>query len=483
MIEFRKHTSPWVWFTLIATLLVLFLVWQFVAFQFALNKLPSGWTISGASVTGMAYEDAVKYVQDVLTQQPVQLVYRDQTILMQPAEVGVTVNPTATLEAITSARSASGDAQGFLTYIIRRAPPPQDIPFVIAWSDEKLRAYLAHVADQYDLHPQEPTPILDGLRMADGRAGYELDISTSVPDVAAALTSANQRQVVLTIKEVLPPPPKLASLEALLQASLRDFSGIAGVYVKNLSSGEEYSQNGDVAFSGMGILKIAIMIEVYHRHITVPDDELKLIEKMMTDEQGNGAANTLLQKIGDGDADLGVTRLTAVLKYLGLVNTFMATPYDQPEAYIAVVTPANSRLDISTIPDPRMQTTPRDVALLLEMIHDCSAGGGALRVAFPNSFTSEECALMLDVMSRSILVDQSGAPVYLAGGLPAGTRLAHKYSWSDKVRANAGIVFAPKQNYTIVVFLYVPNGGDWQQVNPVFKNISHAAYNFFSAAP
>jgi hypothetical protein len=121
--------------------------------------------------------------------------------------------------------------------------------------------------------------------------------------------------------------------------------------------------------------------------------------------------------------------------------------------------------------------------LLLEMIHDCSQGGGALMVAFPNNFTPDECAQMLDVMSRNTLVDRSGAPAYLAGGLPAGVRLAHKYNWSDKVRADVGIVLTPRQNYALVAFLYVSDGGDWQQVNPVFKNISLATYNFFNANP
>ncbi len=483
MIEFRKRTSPLVWLAVVASALVLFLIWQFIAFQFALNRMPEGWTISGATVAGLTYEAAIRQVQDTLTQQPVRLRYRDQILLLPPAQVEVTFNPTATLESLVRARSATDNAQGFLTYIIRRAPPPQDIPAIMTLSDEKLRAYLAQVADQYDLHPQEPTPLLDGLRMAAGRPGYELDISASVPEVVAALMSASQRQATLKIKDVPPPPPKLTALEALLKASLRDFQGIAGVYVKNLATGEEYDLNGNVAFSGMGLLKIAIMLQVYYRHSTVPETDLKLIEQMMTDERGNGAANALLQRLGDNDAELGATRLTAVMKYLGLVNTFMATPYDQATTPVAVITLANSRLDISTIPDPRMQTTPRDIALLLEMIYDCSRGHGTLPVAFPNSFTPDECRQMLEIMGRNTLVDSSGAPAYLAGGLPPGTPVPHKHSWSDKAYADAAIVLTGQRDYVLVVFLYLPAGGDWLQVNPVFKDISRATYNFFTVNP
>lgn len=483
MIEFRKHTSPRLWFALIVLAVVAFLVWQFVAFQFALNRLPQGWTLAGAQVAGMTYDAAARHVQETLTGQPVSLRYRDQVILLQPADAGVTVNITSTLEAIALARSASANSQGLLTFIIRRAPPPQDIPAAVTWSDEKLRAYLAQVADQYDLQPQEPTPILDGLRMAPGRPGYELDISASMPEVVAALTSADKRQATLRVNDVPPPRPKPAALDALIKTALGDFNGIAGVFIKDVQSGDEYAWNGGVAFSGMGIVKIAIMLEEYRRHINVPASEVGLVEQMMTSESGNGAANLLLQRIGENDADLGVARLTAVMKYLGLVNTFMAVPYDQDVTPPAVVTPANSRLDISTIPDPKMQTTPRDVALLLEMIYDCRQGGGTLWVAYPNSFTVDECTQMLDIMSRNVLADRSGALAYLSAGLPPNTRFARKYSWSDRARADAGIVLSDTRDYVIVVFLYTPEGGDWLSVNPVFKKVSQAAYNFFNANP
>ncbi len=467
----------------IAIAVVIFLVWQFISFQLALNRLPRGWTISGVPVAGLAHDAAIQRAQDTLTQQPIRLKYREEIILLQPVDIDVSVNPTATMETIANVRSATGNAQGFLTFIVQQVPPPQDIPAAVTWSDEKLRTYLAQVADQYDLHPQEPTPILNELRMAAGRAGYEMDISASVPNVVNAIKSANEREATLTIKAVSPPLPKPGALDALVQKSLGDFQGIAGIYIKDMSTGQEYERNGEVAFSGLGILKIAVMIQAYHRHINLPEDELRLIEQMMAGEQGNGAANTLLQKAGDNDADMGVTRLTAMMKFLGLVNTFMATPYDQNVTPIAVVTPANSRLDISTIPDPKLQTTPRDVALLLEMIYDCSQDGGTFKVAFPNSFTMDECSQMLDFMTRDTLVDSSGAPAYLSGGLPSGTRLSHKHSWSDRVYADAGIVTANGRGYVLVVFLYVSAGGDWQQVNPLFKNISLAAYNFFTANP
>jgi beta-lactamase class A len=479
-LEFRKQTSSRIWFVLIALGVVLFLIGQFLSFQFALNQMPSGWTISGADVTDLPYPEAIKQVQNTLTQQPVRLKYRDQTIILQPADIGVIVNPTATLETIVALRNASSDATSFLTYIVRRAPPPKDIPAAITWSDEKLRAYLASIADQNDLHPQSPSPILEGLRMAPGRPGYELDISASVPAVEAALKSATRRNATLVVKDLPPAKPKLSTLDSLIQTIPRPPKSIVGIYVKDLAAGEEYGYNGDVAFSGMGILKIAIMVEVYHQHVNVPESQAELVRQMMASEQGNGAANALLQKLGDGDSYLGVDRLIASMKYLGLADTFMATPYDQDTIPLAIVTKANSRLDISTAPDPRMQTTPRDIALLLEMMYDCSQEGGALLVAYPNSFTPAECQAMLNAMEADKPLDQSSQPAYILGGVPEGTRVAHKHSWGGNARADAGIVFSKGGDYVLAVFLYAPDSGDWLQVNPTIKDISRATYNFFN---
>ena len=61
-----------------------------------------------------------------------------------------------------------------------------------------------------------------------------------------------------------------------------------------------------------------------------------------------------------------------------MVNTFMATPYDTENLPRRFVTPANSRTDLTTEPDPYMQTTPLDAGRILEMVYQLSKGGGTL---------------------------------------------------------------------------------------------------------
>ena len=114
---------------------------------------------------------------------------------------------------------------------------------------------------------------------------------------------------------------------------MADFNGIVGIFSKNLDTGQEVVINGDVAYAGMSILKVPIMIETYRWLNREPDEETaKLLRETMI-TSGNFTANLLLRLIGYStgrrdSAFAGVEVLNASLKRLGLVNTFMATPYD-----------------------------------------------------------------------------------------------------------------------------------------------------------
>jgi beta-lactamase class A len=273
----------------------------------------------------------------------------------------------------------------------------------------------------------------------------------------------------------------MAQLQEMLEALLADFDGLPSIFVKDLQTGEELEINPDVAYAGMSILKIAVMVETYRALDQPPNvEETKLLTETMT-LSGNFTANLLLRDvIGGGDAYQGVETLTLSMRYLGLVNTFMATPYDEEVVPPTIVTPANSRTDVNSRPDPYMQTTARDMGLLLEMIYQCSKGGGTLMVAYPGAFTPEECQQMLDMMADNRIGG------LFEDGLPEGTRLAHKHGWisntelTDFTIGDAGIVFTPGGDYVLVAFLSSPNWIEWDYANPLMADIATATYNYFN---
>ena len=483
MIDSRKRTprARTIFIILIVAVVVL-IVWQFAAFQYALARMPSAWTVAGAPAAGQTPQQVIQKLRATFSQ-TVTLRYRNETLTLSPQEVDFRLDEAATLESLNDVQAEAGGAQGFLYFMIRREPPPRDVPAVTSFSEEKLRAFLTRVTERYDLAPTSPTPLLDELRFVPGQPGNELDISASVPVIAAALRSAHKREANFVVKTVPPITPRLRLLRDLLDAYVkRRFTGQAGIFIKDLQTGEEIGLDDSVAFSGMGLLKVPILTETYRRLSGLPEEAtLSLISQTATSEASNAAANTLLQRLGDNDPYAGTDRLNASMRYLGLVNTFIATPYDQNVTPPAVVTQANSRTDINTNPDPRMQTTPQDVGLLLEMLYLCGRGGGSLMLAYPNAFTSQKCSQMLDLLSQGTLTNPNGGgPMFIRAGLPAETRVANKWGIDKETRANAAVVSTPAGDYVLVIFLRKADWGDWQKASPTMADITQATHNYFA---
>lgn len=478
MVRRRRRSKTW--------LLVLFgiglalLGWQYLRYRASLEVLPAGMTVAGLDVEGMTPEQVVESLE-VAFSQPVRLTYQEQTLALTPESVAFRFDPERTLTAIREAVAWRETVDGFLAFLLRREPEPVAVRPAATFSSERLDGFLSQVARQYDHPPQPPVPLPETLTYRDGLPGYELDHDASRERVAAALLSAVDRQADLVVRTEAAPPLEMAQLQEMLEALLADFDGLPSIFVKDLQTGEELEINPDVAYAGMSILKIAVMVETYRALDRLPNvEETKLLTETMT-LSGNFTANLLLRDvIGGGDAYQGVENLTLSMRYLGLVNTFMATPYDEEVLPPTIVTPANSRTDVNSRPDPYMQTTARDMGLLLEMIYQCSRGGGTLMVAYPGAFTSEECQQMLDMMADNRIGG------LFEDGLPEGTRLAHKHGWisdtelTDFTVGDAGIVFTPGGDYVLVAFLSSPHWIEWDYANPLMANIATATYNYFN---
>jgi hypothetical protein len=143
------------------------------------------------------------------------------------------------------------------------------------------------------------------------------------------------------------------------------------------------------------------------------------------------------------------------------------------------VTPANSRTDLTTEPDPYMQTTPLDAGRLLEMVYYLSKGGGTLPAAYPGQLTAEEGQAMLDLML------QNHEAILLEGGLPPEARLAHKHGYVADTHADAAIVLTPDGDgddvdaLVLAVFIYYEQGWLGQHSLPLFADIARASYNYY----
>ena len=472
----RRRSGCIAWLTIIAAVSVLFLAWQYFSFRLTSRTLPAGMTMASLSVKGMTREQALNALE-VAFATPVEVIHQEQRRSLSPDSVELRYDAGETMANLDAVLGAREGLDGFVAHVLRRPPGPVDVPVAVSYSEDRLDGFLARVAKQYDRPPQESVPLPASLTFRPGQPGYELDVEASRARLAAALASATDQQVELVVRTEEAVSLDMDLLEQLLQSLLEQHGGlIAGIFVKDLQTGDELEINVEVAFAGLSVLKIAILEETY-RFVDLPLDVE--ITDWLSDTMGvtssNFKANLLLRDvIGNGDGYQGAENLTASMHYLGLVNTFMATPYDEVVIPPTIVTPANSRTDITTKPDPYMQTTPLDAGLLLEMIYQCSHGGGALMVAYPGDLTTDECNQMIEWMSTN-RIDS-----LVEAGVPVGTRVAHKHGFTGDTHADAALVFSPGGDFVLVVFLYHPQWLEWEESAPLIADIATATYNYFN---
>ena len=361
--------------------------------------------------------------------------------------------------------------------MLSRPLGPVDVPVAVSYNDEQLDGLLARLAGQYDHPPQEAVPLPETLSFRPSQPGYQMDYDASRERVSNGLTSAVEHQVQLVVDTEEAPPPTNAVLAQMIETLLEDHEGlVAGVFVKDLQTGDELALNAEVAYDGPGVLKIAIVEQTYHAlDMPLSPQVIDWLSDTMGVTDSNEAANLLLQDaIGGGDGYQGAEKVSSAMRYLGLVNTFMAAPYDAEAVHVTISTPANSRTDITTNPEPHMQTTPLDAGLLLEMIYQCSAGGGPLAVAFSDEVTAAECNEMIELMSRN-RIDS-----FIEVGVPAETQVAHKQGINADTHADAGIVYGPSRDFVLVVFLHRPTWLPWEESAPLISDIATATYNYFN---
>jgi hypothetical protein len=432
--------------------------------------------MAGLSVEGMTREQALNALE-VAFATPVDVVCQEQRLSLAPNSVELRYDADQTAANLDATLNARRGLDGFIAHVLRRPLGPVDVVVDVTYSDQRLDGFLARVANQHNRPPQESVPLPESLTFRPGQQGYELDIEASRARLAAALVSATEHQVEMVGRTEKAPQLGFDILDHLLQSLLDNHNGlIPGIFVKDLQTGDELEINADVAFAGLSVLKIAILEESYRRlELPLDPETSDWLSDTMGITSSNFKANLLLRDvIGNGDGYRGAENLTTSMNYLGLINTFMATPYDEEVVPPTIVTPANSRTDITTEPDAFMQTTPLDIGLLLEMIYQCSDGGGALMVAYPGDLTADECHQMIEWMSANRIDSMTEA------GVPVDTQVAHKHGFTGDTHADAAIVFSPGGDFVLVTYLYRPEWLEWEESAPLIADIATATYNYFN---
>ncbi len=467
---------------LIALLVVgaAFLLYQGFLFWRALDKLPPTTIIAGVPVGGLT-PDAAREAINQRYMSPV-VVYNgeERAAELLPQEAGFAVDTETMLAEARAEWEAQEMWQRYAEFVVGISPRPITIPIRAHHDDAALTGQLDTIADFVDRPAQGPQLLADTGEIQAGQPGVITDRQTSLQQLRVALYSPENRRMSLTLIDEPAPEWDLKVLEDAIENQLASFEGFASVFILDLQTGEEVRINSDVAVSALSILKIAIFVEAYRVLDNPPNDYEQELFMSTATASSNHSANLLLHIIaGEDNTYEGAAVLTEEMHHLGMVNSFMAVPYDAaavPSRPSTYVTPANQNPAIDTRPDSTMQTTAEDIGSLLAMLYYCAKGEGGLLAVYPGEITQEECQAIVDLM----ILNTEGNLIRF--GVPDGVPVSHKHGWSFNEHGDAGIVYSPGGDYVIYTLLAQPES-DWLSSEysfPILREIARAAYNYFN---
>jgi beta-lactamase class A len=466
---------------LIMTLLAvggLYLGYQGLLYYQSQDSLPPGTVVAGVNIGGLTLAEAEERLTAVYSS-PVRLHHRYEAMDVLPADVDFRLDVEGMLQEVIEQQVEREPWQDFIEFVLGQSLTPVQIELRASHSHEAAADRLYRISRVLDDPPQPPTISLETDTFSPGSDGYVTDLEVSLPLLEAALYRPTNREVDLLVVDMEQPPLDMAALEASLQKVIEGFGGVVSLFVMDLETGEELSINGDAAVSGLSILKIPIFIETYRVLNGEPDETVQRWLYETAVQSSNFGANNLLHVIaGENNTYQGAHLFTEQMRQLGMVNTFMAIPYDAPVVQTrpsTFQTPANTDPNLLTRPDPARQTTAEEMGTILSMLYYCAQGTGGLLAVYDGQISSTDCQEIIDLMVLNVEGN------LIRFGVPADVPVSHKHGWDGTTYGDAGIILSPGGHYVLVY--YVTQNTGWLSAEisfPLLWEMSRVVYNYFN---
>lgn len=250
-------------------------------------------------------------------------------------------------------------------------------------------------------------------------SGAPKTANTAIPRSSALTRAAAPAPVDPAAEARAAKQTQLDQLATAVETQVAQYQGSWSVYVEDLATGAQIAVN-DHSQPSASLIKLYVMLAVEERIAAgaLADDAAteSLMTQMIT-VSSNQATNSLVTKLGGGDAKAGM----AAVNQTAAAHGFSATAM-------------NDLLHDSASYDPYLK---------MSSASDC---GRFLAAAYRGQLVSAQAsARMVD----RLLGQQRRSKI--PAGLPAGTKVANKTGETSGVENDAAIVYAPTGDYVLVV--------------------------------
>jgi beta-lactamase class A len=233
-------------------------------------------------------------------------------------------------------------------------------------------------------------------------------------------------------------------LQSRLAAIASGFSGYAGIWVHDLTSGRIGAWNENARFPAASTVKLGVLAAALDRYGPRPErSPLAYDMQAIASWSSNLAANRLFKLVGRGDLSTGRSIVEERLRHMG------ATRSTYPGEY-RVGTSRSRRSQ----PDPPLvsarTTTAYDLGRVLTSLH--AAATGSARARAQTQLSRHEARVGLAMLLRSLpRADNMGL---FRPALPAGMPAAQKHGWISSARHSAAVLYTARGPVVVVVLTY-----------------------------
>jgi len=263
------------------------------------------------------------------------------------------------------------------------------------------------------------------------------------------------------VSDITPTPtslPSSSSLKREVEEALLGITGIYGIVVKNLKTGEAYYKNDHRIFEPGSLYKLWVMAEVFSQIQNGEIEEDEILSDNIAVLNSKFDIDPTVAELTDGTITLSVK--DALEQMITISHNYAAYLLtDRVKLSNVAKFLDQHKFSESRVGEPP-ETTAYDIALFFEELYKGELG---------NVETTQK---MIDLLKRQTL--NGKLPKYL----PSEVDVAHKTGEINFFSHDAGIVFTPSGNYIIVVLSESdsPKGAEDR-----IAQVSQAVYKYFTS--